>query len=178
MATRPVFIPDYTGPRLVEERAFSIKWASGFSETQKKKNITSLHKEARHHGIDKILEISTKSNELVGRRLSSFSLNIDIDGTAYPLESVYQARKVFELGGPSYHVFLLTPIEAKRHIRNLECGRLVGFKLKGETYPLSPKNAFYDWLYIRALEEHAEWIRNNIDYRASCKTAEASGFSA
>ena len=166
MANRPVFVPNYVGTKLVEERMFSIKWAPGFSGTQKKKNVVSLHDEARLSGIDKILEISTKSNELVGQRLSSFSLKIDIDGMTYPLESVYQGCKIFELCGPSYHVFLLTPIEAKRYIRNLDCGRLVGFGLKGETYPLSPKNAFYDWLYIRSLEGHAQWIRNKIDYDA------------
>ena len=166
MATRPVFLPDYIGPRLAEERMFSIKWASGFSKIQKKKNVLALHDEARRHGIEKILEISTKSSELVGQRLSSFSLTIDIDGVKYPLESVYQGCKMFELRGPSDHVFLLTPIEAKRYIRNLECGKLMGFELKGKTYPLSPKTAFYDWLYIRSLEEHADWIKSKIDYDA------------
>ena len=36
----------------------------------------------------------------------------------------------------------------------------------GQSYPLSPKNAFYDWLYIQSLEEHADWIRENVLYEA------------
>ena len=33
-------------------------------------------------------------------------------------------------------------------------------------YPLSPKNAFYDWLYIRALAKYSEWINRKVDYEA------------
>lgn len=29
------------------------------------------------------------------------------------------------------------------------------------SFPLEPKTAFYDWLYINALAPHAEWLRQN-----------------
>lgn len=29
-------------------------------------------------------------------------------------------------------------------------------------FPLEPKTAFYDWLYINALYEHREWLRSHI----------------
>ena len=164
MAHRPVFLPVFHGSQLVEERTLSINWAPGFSKTQKKKNITSLHSEARRHGITRVLEISSKSESKVGQRLSAFSLKIHLDAGSYPLESVYQGSKVFLQNGPFSHVLEMTPRDAKKYIGSLECGRLTGFHLLGRTYPLSPKNAFYDWLYIRSLRDHADWIEKNIHY--------------
>jgi hypothetical protein len=78
MANRPIFVPCCKGSNLVEERVFDFKWASGFAEIQKKKNISSLHSEAKRYGINNILEISTKSDEEIGRRLSAFSLKIKL----------------------------------------------------------------------------------------------------
>jgi hypothetical protein len=70
------------------------------------------------------------------------------------LVRVYQGAKLFEKCGPSPEIFGYEPREAKKYIRALECGRFVGFVLEGRRYPLIPKNAFYDWLYIRALARH------------------------
>lgn len=166
MASRPVFIPNYHGTRLVEERFFDFPWSSGFAESQKKKNIAALHAAAQRSGIERILEISSKSDDKVGRRLSAFSLKIELNGTEYPLESVYQGSKVFKTCGPNPEIFDLEPREAKRYVRELDCGRLIGFELGGKRYPLNPKNAFYDWLYIRALAEHVDWIVENVTYNA------------
>ena len=166
MAHRPVFLPLYHGPRLVEERIFSIKWAPGFSETQKRKNIHSLHSQARLHGIRRVLEISSKSDTRVGKRLSAFSLKIHLEEGTFPLESVYQGSKVFQQSGPFTQIFEMAPRDAKKYIRSLECGTLTEFRLSGQSYPLSPKNAFYDWLYIRSIRDHADWIEKNVDYDA------------
>ena len=166
MAFRPVFVPRYSGPSLVEERSFEFPWSPGFSPAQKKRNIIALHQEARRHGLQPILEISSKSDDKVGRRLSAFSLKIEVGSMKYTLESVYQGSKVFEHGGPFNHLFALPPRDAKRYIRGTDSGNLTGFRFVGRTYPLSPKNAFYDWLYIRSLSEHADWIGRNILYEA------------
>lgn len=166
MASRPVFIPDYDGPDLVLERTFYFDWAPGFAPIQKKKNIDSLHSEARRHGIDRILEISSKSEETIGQRLSAFSLKIDIESVYHPLESVYQGCKVFERSGPFVNVFRMMPREARKYIEARDPGRLIHFRLLGQDYPLSPKNAFYDWLYIRSLRHHSEWIKENVPYDA------------
>ena len=163
MATRPVFMPG-CGSTLVDERSFEFVWAPGFSIVQKQKNIKALHSEAKRHGIDSILEISSKSDKQIGQRLSAFGLKLRIDAGIFPLESVYQGCKVFEQGGPFTHLFELQPREAKRYIKLKNLGNLKRFQLEGKTYPLSPKNAFYDWLYIRSLEKHADWIRNNVNY--------------
>ena len=166
MASRPVFLPCSNGPHLVKERLFEFKWSPGFAEKQKKKNIHALHAAAREHGIKSILEISTKSSEEVGRRLSAFNLKIDIGERKYPLESVYQGSKVFKKGGPFTKLFLSSPRDAKRFIGEEERGDLVEFNLDGISYPLSPKNAFYDWLYIRSLKDHSDWISEHVYHEA------------
>lgn len=165
MAIRPVFIPG-CGATLVEEHSFEFTWAPGFSTAQKQKNIAALHREAKRHGIGRILEISSKSDKEVGQRLSAFGLKLRIGAGKFPLESIYQGSKVFEKGGPFTHLYALSPKESKRYIRTQDFGNLTKFQLEEKTYPLSPKNAFYDWLYIRSLEEHADWIRRNVKYDA------------
>lgn len=164
MASRPVFIPNYSGPLLVHERVFEFAWSSGFAESQKKKNVAALHAAAKRDGLERVLEISSKSDEKVGRRLSAFSLKVEVNGGEYPLESVYQGSKVFDQRGPFPEIFEFEPREAKRYVRALDCGRLIRFELEGKRYPLIPKNAFYDWLYIRALAKHVEWINDNVSY--------------
>lgn len=166
VASRPVFIPNSESEPLVHEWSIEFAWSSGFSESQKKKNIAALHCAASRFGFNRILEISSKSDIEVGRRLSAFSLKLEVEGVEYPLESVYQGSKVFEGCGPSPEIFTYEPREAKRFVRSLTCGRLVGFEFEGRRYPLFPKNAFYDWLYIRALSKHSDWIRKNISYDA------------
>ncbi|AXO16621.1 DarT1-associated NADAR antitoxin family protein [Thalassospira indica] len=166
MASRPVFLPVVEGSALVEERSFDFPWASGFAEVQKKKNIHSLHARARESGISNILEISTKSDEKVGRHLSAFSLKIYIGNEKFPLESVYQGAKVFEEGGPYPEIFSMSPREAKKFIRSEDRGNLLRFELDGKRFPLIPKNAFYDWLYIRSLVDHTDWIVKNVQYDA------------
>jgi len=121
---------------------------------------------AKRSGLERILEISTKSDEKVGRRLSAFSLKVEVEGDEHALESVYQGSKVFETCGPFPEIFKYEPRDAKRYVRESNCGRLIAFELEGRRYPLSPKNAFYDWLYIRSLADHAEWINENVSYDA------------
>ncbi|WP_370200250.1 hypothetical protein [Roseibium sp.] len=157
-------MPKFEGGHLVEEQSFDFVWSSGFAESQKRKNVAALHDAARQRGLRHVLEISSKSDEEVGRRLSAFSLKIEVEGVEYPLESVYQGSKVFESCGPSSQIYEFTPREAKRFVRELNCGRLIGFEFEGQRYPLSPKNAFYDWLYIRALVKHADWIGKYVSY--------------
>ena len=162
MATRPVFTPQEEGSTLVLERNFDFPWAPGFAEVQKKKNVHALHEAARRAGLNDILEISTKSDLELGRRLSAFSLKLSIDGVKHPLESAYQSAKVFRESGPFPEVMQMPPREAKRFIRENAKGDLIGFHLIGEDFPLIPKNAFYDWLYIRSLVDHSDWIRDKI----------------
>ena len=166
MAQRPVFIPDFSGQKLFQQQVIEFKWANGFAEIQKKKSIASLHDAAKKKGLKNILEISSKSDEEIGRRLSAFNLKYQINEKAFSLESVYQGSKVFENDGPFTQIFSHKPREAKKFVKNLNSGNLKEYNLQGFAYPLSPPNAFYDWLYIRSLADHAEWIQQNVQFEA------------
>jgi hypothetical protein len=65
---------------------------------------------------------------------------------------------VFEFGGPFTDLYFSDPREAKRDIRLRESGRLVGFSFQRIDFPLFPKTAFYDWLYIRAIFPHRAYL--------------------
>ena len=132
MASRPVFLPCFDGNSLVREKSFEFQWAPGFSLAQKQKNIRALHATARASGLKHILEISSKSEEKTRQRLSAFSLQIRLAGSAYPLESVYQGSKVFEhSGGPFPDLWTQSPREAKRCVRAYQEENVIRFELEG-----------------------------------------------
>lgn len=164
MAERPVFVPNTHGSHLVDEVLIDFKWAPGMAPIQKEKNIKALHENAARKGLKNLLEISSKSEVKVGRRLSAFSLQMPLPEGKHYLESIYQSSKVFEKGGPFYDILSKEPIRAKKDERLKSSGHLASFRFQGEDYPLFPKNAFYDWLYIRTLAPHIDWIMDNVHY--------------
>lgn len=165
MAERPIFVPRTDGQRLVEEVLIEFVWHPGFAPSQKKKNITELHEAAKSKGYERVLEVSTKSEEKLGQRLSAFNLKVEIEGVgSIPLESAYQGSKVFERGGPFVDLYSVEPRDAKRDPRLKESGRLCGFEFCSDFWELEPKTAFYDWLYIRSIYEHREFLQRLNSY--------------
>ena len=165
MATRPIFIPRYDTNRLVEEMPLDFDWHSGFAVVQKKKNVATLHSAAKAKGLAHILEVSTKSEEKLGVRLSAFSLKVTTpDGFSVPLESAYQGSKVFEHGGPFTDLFFVEPRDAKQDERLKTHGVLKCFKFGDIEWELEPKTAFYDWLYLYALRDHADYLQRLYQY--------------
>ncbi|MER9445864.1 hypothetical protein NKI79_32085 [Mesorhizobium sp. M0340] len=162
MATRPVFIPVRNGAQLFEVRNFEFLWHPGFAESQKRKNVRGLHLAASNAGLGRVLEISTKSEEELGRRLSAFSLKYRLGDKDIPMESLYQGSKVFTKGGPYIDIYDKTPIEAKRDQRIRTSGNIVWFQIEGTVYSSSPTNAFYDWVYIRCLYRHEDFLTRNL----------------
>src|SRR6266516_28361 len=159
MAERPIFVPLRDGPKLVGEIYLSIVWHSGFAPIQKKKNIKALHEVAAGVGYSPILEVSTKSEDAIGQRLSAFSLKVqtrEIGGI--PLECAFQGSKVFERGGPYTDLYGMEPKTAKQDPRLKNSGRLVGFMFEKSSFPLMPKTGFYDWLYLSAIFPHRAWL--------------------
>jgi hypothetical protein len=128
--------------------------------SQKKKNVAELHQAAAKRGYEPVLEVSTKSEEKLGQRLSAFNLKVELDeGGVISLECAFQGSKVFENGGPFTDIYGAESRDAKRDERLSSSGRLVGFRFEGQDFPLIPKTAFYDWLYIRALYPHREFLQ-------------------
>ncbi|MFT6458169.1 DUF6977 family protein [Pseudophaeobacter arcticus] len=166
MAVRPIFIPRAAHGPLVEELPLQINWHGGFAVSQKQKNIEALHLKACEHGIQPVLEISTKSPNEVGRRLSAFSLKIEVYGAMKSLESVYQSSKVFANSGQHEQLMDLDPYQAKKEVRRLGSGPITAFRFLDQEFPTEPMNAFYDWLYIRAIVPHEQWLRKNLHFAA------------
>ncbi len=160
MAERPIFVSDVGSPGLVREVYFQITWHSGFAPVQKKKNVEALHEAAARAGFATLLEISTKSDEKLGQRLSAFSLRFQSGELGeIPLECAYQGSKVFERGGPYTDLYRADVRTAKRDPRIKESGRLTEFRFEGFTFPLEPKTIFYDWLYVNSLVAHRDWLK-------------------
>lgn len=165
MAKRPVFVPDEKG--LVNTLDIDFKWYPGMSEIQKKRNVASLHEAAGKRGLKSILEVSTKSSSVLGQSLSAMNLLLYTDEWgAIPVECAFQGSKVFEYGGPYADLFHRPPREAKRDPRLSTSGKLVGFEFQDSNWGLEPKSAFYDWLYLQALQQNKDLANQLLEYDA------------
>jgi hypothetical protein len=131
--------------------------------SQGRKSVINLHSSATEQlGISKILEISTRSQDELGVRLSAFNLPILIEGRRVSVEVAYQSSKVFKFGGPFTDLLEGSSMEAKQDLRIKTSGPLIGFRFEGREWPLSSNPNFYDYLYIRALLAYpdSEQLRN------------------
>ena len=159
MASRPVFIPSIDGPLLVKTQHIDFQWFPGMAVSQKQKSVSSLHSMAMQKlNIDSILEVSSKSLETLGVELSAFNLLFTTLKQARTLsvECAFQGSKVFENGGPYLDLFEKTSKEAKRDERLKSSGRITGFRFFGTQWETEPRTAFYDWLYLNALNKNPE----------------------
>lgn len=159
MASRPVFSALGSPDHLVSESMVSFSWSPGFAPVQKKKNVAALHEAARAQGLYPLLEVSTKSDLELGRRLSAFSLKIKTELGEISLESAFQGSKVFENGGPYTDIYGGDAWAAKKDVRLKNSGPLIGFNFFGQEWPLIPRTAFYDWLYLSALQPYQEFLK-------------------
>jgi hypothetical protein len=167
MAFRPIFMPAVQGPALVRTETIEFQWFPGMAKSQSQRSIAALHAAARQHlRIDCVLEISSKSADALGVRLSAFNLMVQTKRREFSLECAYQSSKVFERGGPYKDLLDVKSIEAKRDPRLQESGRLVKFCFFGQDWELEPRTAFYDWLYINALHNHPDLAAKVLAYRA------------
>lgn len=147
MAERPAF---FIRQGKVVSEVYSFEWFSGFAVSQKQKSIASLHNAIiKADKSAKPLEISTKSKETIGIKLSAFNLKLN----NYTLENVFQSAKVFERGDPYLDLLDVLPKEAKRDERLRNSGSLRAFRYQNEDFPLIPKTVFYDFIYITAIKK-------------------------
>lgn len=147
MAVRPVF---FARDGQVFSRTFDFEWFPGFAVSQKQKSVDSLHRAILDAVPDAVpLEVSTKSREALGVKLSAFRLKL----RGRTLESTFQGAKVFQHGGPFPDLLDADPKDAKRDPRLKASGPLTAFRYQGQDFPLEPKTVFYDWLYCAAVRE-------------------------
>ena len=166
MAKRPIFLPMHDGKRLVRELYVEFDWHPGMAVSQKQKNVRAIHKAARDRfGVSAPLEVSSKSESELGRALSSFNLLITTNrGQCLSVESAFQGSKVFLGGGPFIDLFGRESMAAKRDLRLTQSGPLDHFEFFGRRWELEPKTAFYDWIYINALQQNTQLARDVTDF--------------
>ncbi|MGD9425959.1 DUF6977 family protein [Pantoea sp. NSTU24] len=156
MAVRPVFIPVISNNVLSITKDLDFPWSPGMAKVQKQKSIKALHAAANAQGLDSLLEISSKSEDELGVALSAFNLKIKTRKLSkeFSVESAFQASKVFEHGGPYVDLLDKESRDAKKDIRLKESGNLMSFNFYNTIWPLIPRTAFYDWLYLSALNQN------------------------
>jgi len=164
MAIRPIFTPEFNGFPYVETVDVEFKWYPGFAKSQMQKTIASLHEAAEKQGIAPILEISRKSESRLGVSLSAFNLPLETsNGQKMSVECAYQGSKVFENGGPYHDLYTVSSKSAKTDERLQNSGELIAFNFFGEDFPIEPKTAFYDWLYITALYQKKKDLTQQLE---------------
>ena len=166
MASRPVFVPIGIKP-YVSIHHTNLTWNGGFAVSQKQKNVAALHEGfCRKNPGSKLLEISSASIVPEGVALSAFNLKRylpELDRMV-SLECIFQGGKVFTGGGPYTDLYAGTSMAAKKDPRLKNSGGLKSFYYNGVQYPLFPRTAFYDWLYIGALMENQTLADKLMEY--------------
>ena len=169
MVKRPVFIPSSNPNKLVDVEMVNFTYHSGFAVSQKQKSINSLHQAiSEKFGFTDILEISSKSEIELGVQLSAFNLMITTKTKAktFSVESAFQSSKVFE--GNIQYLDLLekSSREAKKDDRIKSSGKVIGFNFYNQFWETTPLTAFYDWLYVNALNNKPEYHDELLKYQA------------
>ena len=166
MASRPVFIPNPENEgQLVITKNIEFKWTPGMAKSQKQKNIQALHDSAKQQGIQKILEVSSKSMTQNGTQLSALLLEIEtVEYGKIFVESAFQGGKVFSNGTQFTDLFFKTGYEAKTDQRTKDSGPLKAFKFGNVSWSLNPPNAFYDYIYISALHQNKNKYKYILEY--------------
>lgn len=168
MSRRPVFM---TWDRAPYARTASVEFTynNGLSVAQKRRNVEAIHEAfGVIHPEMKVLEISSKSMEPLGVALSAFNLKKFVPslGKSISVENVFQGGKKFTEAGPFDELYGVSPRDAKRDERLKASGRLTAFVYEGAEYPIEPKTAFYNWIYMNALLENEELARQLMEYDA------------
>ena len=165
MAYRPVFYGDTFG---YKKYMIDFEFFTGFSLSQKQKSIQSLHNSIiRTFPERKILEVSSKSLDEIGRQASAFNLNVTLkSGKEFSVEQIFQASKKFRRGGSQLHLIdQMTSKELKKYIGKIhQVDELVSFECFGQAFPLKPQTYFYNWLYINTLHQNQLLANQIIKY--------------
>ncbi len=168
MAIRPVFIASQGANNHVEVQWVDFHWFPGMAKSQKQKSIASLHDAVDADFGVLPLEISSKSRSDLGVELSAFNL-----GFVHPktnrricVESAFQGSKVFEYGGPFPDLYWQSARDVKKFLKGKSLGLLREFCFFGQTWPLTPRTAFYDWLYLNSLHKNPHLVERLLQYSA------------
>ena len=166
MAKRPIFIPSKKSDEFVNQEEIDFSWSAGFAVSQKQKSIESLHKQVNKKlSLKNLLEISTKSNEEVGKNASAFNLKFSWKNIkSCSIECFYQGSKIFKNGGPFTDLYEKDSMEAKKDKRIKNSGDLIGFSFFGENWEIDFD--FYTWIYLVGLNHNKNVAKELLNYDA------------
>lgn len=154
MANRPIFIPQIkTAGVIILNLDFT--WHAGMATSQKQKSIRSLHEKAlAQKRIHRILEISTKSEEELGKKTSAFSLKIETKEGVFSLESVYHASKIFPVVGAQKQWMQLSARQSKKESQKFQdqYGKPIGFCIEDTEYFGKSHKLGFTYMYFQALK--------------------------
>lgn len=167
MAERPVYkyCLDKT---YCKEVNIEFIYNKGFAPSQKLKNIAALHNSYKKiFPEERVLEISTKSPIELGYKLSAFNLQLRLNnGKKVAVENVFQSSKVFESGKQYLDLLDCSPLEAKKDERLKNNGNVISFVFDGLSFQTEPKDYFYNWIYISALNQNKQFYNELLEYDA------------
>ena len=165
MARRTIFIPSRKSDNFVINEEVEFTWSPGLAISQKQKSIKSLHEKAKQKlNVKDILEISSKSNEEVGKLASAFNLKFSWQGKNSSVESFYQGSKVFKHAGPFTDLYEKSSKSAKKDKRIKDSGDLLGFSFFDEKWTL--EDDFYTWIYLIGLTQNKKLSESLLQYEA------------
>lgn len=143
-----------------------FQFHNGLSSAQRQRSAQSLQAAILRNNPDASpLEVSSFSDNPCGVAASAFNLCISLaDGTRIPVETAFQAGKVFEKGGPYEDLLTAEPKAAKTDPRLKSSGKIIGFVFQGRIFPTTPVTLFYTWLYLHALSENQALADQLINY--------------
>lgn len=90
----------------------------------------------------------------------------DKHGRELTVETAFQGSKVFEGKRQYTDLYAKDPRVAKTDPRLKSSGALMRFHFEDSDWPLQPKTAFYDWLYLLALADNPELAEDLLQFAA------------
>ena len=138
MAIRPIYISTNIPDAPFMKTDVSFEWTYGMSYKQKCKRRDAMHQailNMKLYSLDKVLEISTKSNKELGVNLSALNLTIPLkNGKVKTVEEIYQESKV---------------LDNDNHIKE--------FRFHNTLFEKDPYSMYYDYVYMLGLYMHSEY---------------------
>jgi len=160
---------------IVTVHDIEFEYFNGFALSQVRKTIQSLHETiVEQEGIKKdlLLEVSSKSEDPLGVKLSAFNLSTKTkkQGTKYTVESAFQSSKVFKGNIQYKDIINLDSKSAKQDKRLKNSGELSHFQFFDYRFELNLGTRFYDWLYINILLQNPDLCEQVMKYRGFTDT--------
>lgn len=157
-----------------DDETLSIRYDLDVPQVEdKKKQVKKLHAAfLEEYGNKKILEVSTRSSEKIGQQLSAFNLKYyhPKRGKYISVESAYQASKVFDNGEQYTELYDVDSYKAKMDSR-LFGRKPVAYKFHNQPFDIDPPTFFYNWLYLKTLQQNRHVLNEMIKYDSFTDTA-------